>query len=145
MGIGAVRRPVAGLEALQLSRAVGQQALQRRGFLQGNPCPWPGQLQVGALAAPLHLQQRVAGCPCQRRAQLGRRGFEGTGGHGDLFEQAGLGQRRARPDPGHLHEQHIERYRGQHRRDDGQGNAPADAVAAQVEADHERLTLALNR
>jgi hypothetical protein len=78
-------------------------------------------------------------------AQGYRRRLQQARGHGDLFEQAGALDRRARPDAGHLDEQRIERQRRQHGGEDGQGDPPAQGIAAQQPADHERVTLAVNR
>ena len=42
-------------------------------------------------------------------------------------------------------EQGVEGQRGEHRGDDGQGDAAPEGVATQQWLDHERVTLAVNR
>ncbi|MNH07190.1 hypothetical protein D3C79_665780 [compost metagenome] len=143
--VGVVGRPVGGLVDFQPQRNSGQQLRQSRHRLRGYLFTRTGQGEGVTLGAPLHMQHRVARRVCQLHALVGWRGFQYPCGDGDLFKQAGFLQRRSRPDPGQLHEQDVQRHRDQHGGNDGQCDAPADAVVVQAQADHVRLTLASNR
>ena len=124
-----VLRPVVGLIGFQAPLwAIEQPLRQWRGCTLGG-FGHLRQVQAIAVGMPTDLESAVSGCRSQTLALWRRRSLDQFGGQGNLFQQPDFTQRRVGPNTCQLSKQRIERQRGQHGDNGGQGNPASDGVA----------------